>query len=135
MKKSKGLLVCAVLGAGVVLLAGCATTYHYEQDAPIETQAVLKWMGKEITTVALDEFGVKWKVKSFVFGSFGTSTVYLPPGSHTLTVNYKSKAGKASALHIGESFKAGHTYVLSAVQSGGVFSQSVRLQIIEQSAR
>jgi hypothetical protein len=55
--------VLAILLAG----AGCSTTYHYEKDAPVETQAALMWMGKEIKAVALDEAGVSWKVKSFLF--------------------------------------------------------------------
>jgi hypothetical protein len=138
MKKSKGLVGAsgtAMMFIVLAFLGGCATTYYYEKDAPVETQAVLKWVGKEITTVALDEVGVKWKVKSFVFGSFGTSIVYLPPGPHTLTVNYKSNAGGTNAIHIGENFKSGHTYLLNVVPSGGLFSQSVRLQITEQPAR
>jgi hypothetical protein len=107
------------------LFAGCTTTYQYEKDAPIETQATLKWMGKEIKAVALDEVGANWKVKSFLFGSFGQCVVYLPPGPHTLTVNYKSNFGSADALHVGENFKAGRTYVLSAMPSGKNITLSI----------
>jgi hypothetical protein len=128
MKKQNIFWGISALALVFIVLAGCATTYHYEKDAPIETQAVLKWMGKEIKTVALDEVGTNWKVKSFLFGSFGQCTVYLPPGPHTLTVNYKSNLGTANALHVGGNFKAGRTYLLSAMSSG----KSVELSITEQ---
>jgi hypothetical protein len=115
----------------LALFAGCTTTYHYQKDAPVETQAVLKWMGKEIKTVALDEAGANWKVKSFMLGSFGQCIVYLPPGPHTLTVNYKSNLGRADAMHVGANFKAGRTYVLSAMPSGG----NINLNITEAAGR
>jgi hypothetical protein len=113
------------------LFAGCTTTHYYEKEAPIETQAILKWMGKEIKTVALDEVGTNWKVKSFMFGSFGQCIVYLPPGPHTLTVHYKSSLGKADAIHVGADFKAGHTYQLNTQLKGGLFGGSVSLSITE----
>jgi hypothetical protein len=115
----------------VALFAGCTTTYHYEKDAPIETQATLKWMGKEIKTVALDEVGTNWKVKSFMFGSFGQCIVYLPPGPHTLTVNYKeggmltSRVSRADALHVGQNFLPGRTYNLTAQRRGNSVEVSI----------
>ena len=127
-------LLAMVLVLGFTM-ASCKTTYQYEKGAPPETQAILTWMGKEINVVALDEVGVKWKVKSAFFGSFGTSTVYLPPGPHTLTVDYKSNLGKANAIHVGENFNAGRTYLLTAIPSGGLFSSSISLEITEQGTR
>ena len=134
MKKLSLITLAIVLVLGFIM-ASCKTTYQYEKEAPLETQAILMWTGKEINVVALDEVGVKWKVKSVFFGSLGTSTVYLPPGPHTLTVDYKSNLGKANAIHVGENFKAGRTYLLRAIQSGGLFSSSVSLEIIEQGTR
>jgi hypothetical protein len=130
-KKSKGLLVCAVLGAGVVLLAGCASTYHYSNEAQPEQEAVLKIVESELTVVALDEVGVKWKGKTF-----GGSTVYLPAGPHTLTVNYKKGSsllafyGKgevttAPALHVSGNFLPGHTYLLNSGSYGNMVNPSI----------
>ena len=112
-----------ISGAGLMFivlsfLAGCTTTHHYDKEAPVETQAELRLVGKEIRTVALDEVGANWKVNSLLFGSFSQCVVYLPSGQHTLTVNYKSSLGRADALHVGENFKAGHTYQLNAVPAG-----------------
>jgi hypothetical protein len=126
MKKKHGLLGTPVLLLVFGLLAaGCTSTYQFVKDAPTETQATLRWMGKEIKAVALDEVGVNYKVKSFMFGSFGQCVVYLPPGPHTLTVNYKSNLGSTNAMHIGENFKAGRTYVLSAMPSGRNITLSI----------
>jgi hypothetical protein len=121
----------ALLFIVMALFAGCTTTHHYEKDAPVETQATLRWVGKEIKTVALDEVGANWKVKSFLFGSFSQCIVYLPPGPHTLTVNYKSNFGRVDALHIGANFKAGSAYVLSAMPGG----KGVTLGITEAAGR
>jgi hypothetical protein len=122
---SRKALVVLLMSVIFLVSAGCTTTYHYEKDAPVETQAVLRWMGKEIKTVALDEIGINWKVKSFFFGSFAQCVVYLPPGPHTLTVNYKSSLGRADALHVGENFKAGRTYQLNAMPQGRNISLSI----------
>ena len=134
MKRNMTGMLALTLAFGFIT-AGCTTTYQYEKEAPIETQAKLTWMGKEIQAVALDEVGVSWKVKGLM-GSFGTSVVYLPPGPRTLTVDYKSNLGTAYAIHVGANFIAGRTYTLIAKPSmSGLFSSSVTLEIIEQGSR
>jgi hypothetical protein len=116
----------ALMFVVMAVFTGCTTTYHYKEDAPVETQATLRWMGKEIRAVALDEVGTSWKSKSFLFGSFSQCVVYLPPGQHTLTVNYKSNFSEANAMHIGENFKAGRSYMLSAIPSGRKITLSIK---------
>jgi hypothetical protein len=115
-------LISALLVMGFVMVS-CSTTYHYEKDAPVETQATLKISGPYQTIVALDEVGVKWK------GSFFGNTAILPAGPHTLTVNYKEGGGVLGAIaktdswsvyakHLSQNFLPGHTYNLTAQRTG-----------------
>jgi hypothetical protein len=125
---------CLLLMFVMVLFAGCAHTYHFNKETPPEQQATLKIVGPYQRIVALDEVGVKWKSAAFM-ASIIHNTVKLPAGPHTLTVNYKEGSGlmaatsRADAMHVGENFLPGHTYMLTAQRIGN----AVNLSLMEAS--
>jgi hypothetical protein len=137
MKKSKpslGTAVFLLLFVVMVVFTGCASTYVYSKDTPPEGQATLKLQGNYLTVVAMDEFKVKWKFG----GIFKASTVTLPAGPHTFTVNYKQGSSlmafygmgtvkRAEALHVSGKFEPGHTYRLF----GDGVSGQVQLSLTE----
>jgi hypothetical protein len=130
-KKSKGLLACAVLGAWVVLLAGCATS-------PV----VNKFMNPELSVkehallIIDNNIGVGMIDGELTFGSSGAGTdgtlrsrtpmLLLIPGQHTLMVQYIEQAGNtrttSDLIPVTGNLLPGHAYRLNPSINGNTVS-------------
>jgi hypothetical protein len=138
MKSKKRLLgTIGIVFLVVFLFAGCAHTYQYSKETLPEQQSTLTWSTGYITTVALDEVSVTWKGGSIL----AKTTVSLPAGPHTLTVNYDTgswftrwmasysntydSSKRASAVHVSHVFEPGKTYNLTYLLSGNSISFSI----------
>jgi hypothetical protein len=128
MKKSKGLLVCAVLGAWVVLLAGCASwgvgkVYSntvMDPAVPIEDHAVV-YFHPHVHGIVIDGDEAK-QSKS----TNDEAIIMVAPGLHTVSAYYADvdadRKITSNYMPFDYDFAAGHFYYVSPdVEQGSLF--------------
>jgi hypothetical protein len=137
MKKSKGLLVCAVLGAWVVLLAGCASfglgkVYSntlMDPAVPIEDHAVV-YFHPHVHGVVIDGDAAK-QSKS----TNDEAIIMVAPGLHTVSAFYadanSDRTVTSNYMPFDYDFAAGHFYYVSpdvegSLLRGGTVSFGIR---------